>query len=98
MKARNHLRTLKCTNVKLDHADGSMGLNDFAPFDGIIVTAAASHVPQELLAQLAIGGRMVIPIGTSEQTLYLIERNQNDYKQTKLEPVKFVPLLGGTSI
>ncbi len=98
MKARNHLRTLKCTNVKLDHADGSMGLNDFAPFDGIIVTAAASHVPQELLAQLAIGGRMVIPIGTSEQTLYLIERNQNEYKQTKLEPVKFVPLLGGTSI
>ena len=98
MKARNHLRTLKCTNVKLDHADGSLGLNDFAPFDGIIVTAAASHVPQELLAQLAIGGRMVIPIGTSEQTLYLIERNQNDYKQTKLEPVKFVPLLGGTSI
>ena len=98
MKARNHLRTLKCTNVKLDHADGSMGLHDFAPFDGIIVTAAASHVPQELLAQLAIGGRMVIPIGTSEQTLYLIERNQNDYKQTKLEPVKFVPLLGGTSI
>jgi protein-L-isoaspartate(D-aspartate) O-methyltransferase len=98
MKARNHLRTLKCTNVKLDHADGSMGLHDFAPFDGIIVTAAASHVPQELLAQLAIGGRMVIPIGTSEQTLYLIEHNQNDYKQTKLEPVKFVPLLGGTSI
>lgn len=98
MKALNHLRTLKCTNVKLDHADGSMGLNDFAPFDGIIVTAAASHVPQELLAQLAIGGRMVIPIGTSEQTLYLIEHNQNDYKQTKLEPVKFVPLLGGTSI
>jgi protein-L-isoaspartate(D-aspartate) O-methyltransferase len=98
MKARNHLRALKCTNVKLDHADGSMGLNEFAPFDGIIVTAAASHVPQELLAQLAIGGRMVIPIGTREQTLYLIERNQNDYKQTKLEPVKFVPLLGGTSI
>jgi protein-L-isoaspartate(D-aspartate) O-methyltransferase len=98
MKARNHLRTLKCTNVKLDHADGSMGLNDFAPFDGIIVTAAASHIPQELLAQLANGGRMVIPIGTSEQTLYLIERSQNEYKQTKLEPVKFVPLLGGTSL
>lgn len=97
MKARSHLRTLKCTNVKLDHADGSMGLNEFAPFDGIIVTAAASHVPQDLLMQLAIGGRMVIPIGTSEQTLYLIERNQHEYKQTKLEPVKFVPLLGGIS-
>lgn len=98
MKARGHLRTLKCTNVKLDHADGSNGLNEFAPFDGIIVTAAASHIPQDLLAQLAIGGRMVIPIGTSEQTLYLIERTQTEYKQTKLEPVKFVPLLGGTTI
>lgn len=98
MKARGHLRTLKCTNVKLDHADGSNGLNEFAPFDGIIVTAAASHIPQDLLTQLAIGGRMVIPIGTSEQTLYLIERTQTEYKQTKLEPVKFVPLLGGTSI
>ena len=45
MKARGHLRTLKCSNVKLDHADGSLGLNSYAPFDGIIVTAAASHVP-----------------------------------------------------
>ncbi len=97
MKARGHLRTLKCNNVKLDHADGSIGLSEFAPFDGIIVTAAASHVPQELLAQLVVGGRMVIPIGTSEQILYLIERTQTEYKQTKLEPVKFVPLLGGTS-
>lgn len=97
MKARGHLRTLKCTNVKLDHADGNNGLIEFSPFNGIIVTAAASHIPQDLLAQLAIGGRMVIPIGTGEQNLYLIERTQNEYKQTKLEPVKFVPLLGGTS-
>ena len=101
MKARGHLRTLKCNNVKLDHADGSLGLNEYAPFDGIIVTAAASHVPQELLAQLAIGGRMVIPVGTNAQILTLIERigvdSQNDYKQTKLEAVKFVPLLGGIS-
>jgi len=97
MKARSHLRTLKCTNVKLDHADGSEGLAAYAPFDGIIVTAAASHVPQELLSQLAIGGRLVIPIGTSSQTLYLIERTANEFKQTKLEAVKFVPLLGGVS-
>ena len=97
MKARSHLRALKCTNVKLEHADGSEGLAAFAPFDGIIVTAAASHVPQELLAQLANGGRMVIPIGTSEQTLTLIERAGKEFKQTKLEPVKFVPLLGGVS-
>ncbi len=97
MKARSHLRTLKCTNVKLDHADGSDGLSAFAPFDGIIVTAAASHVPQELLAQLSIGGRMVIPIGTSAQTLFLIERAKDEFKQTKLEAVKFVPLLGGVA-
>ena len=95
MKARGHLRMLKCNNVKLDHADGSLGLNEYAPFDGIIVTAAASHVPQELLEQLAIGGRMVIPVGTSAQVLHLIEKTATDYKQTKLEAVKFVPLLGG---
>lgn len=95
MKARDNLRTLKCTNVKLDHADGSEGLEGYAPFDGIIVTAAASHVPDDLLAQLTEGGRMVIPIGTDSQTLYLIERLGDEYKQTKLEAVKFVPLLGG---
>jgi protein-L-isoaspartate(D-aspartate) O-methyltransferase len=97
MKARGHLRTLKCNNVKLDHADGSVGLNDYAPFDGIIVTAAASHVPQELLAQLAIGGRLVIPIGTSSQFLTVIERTPKEYLQTKLEAVKFVPMLSGLS-
>ena len=97
MKARGHLRTLKCTNVKLDHADGSDGLAEFAPFDGIIVTAAASHVPQDLLAQLAVGGRMVIPIGTSTQILTLIENTGKEFQQTKLEAVKFVPLLGGVS-
>ena len=97
MKARGHLRTLKCNNVKLDHADGSIGLSEFAPFDGIIVTAAASHVPEDLLAQLAIGGRLVIPVGTSTQILTLIERQAKEYVQTKLEPVRFVPLLGGIS-
>lgn len=94
MKARNHLRTLKCANVKLDHADGSHGLEDFAPFDAIIVTAAASHIPEELLSQLNVGGRMVIPVGTDQQSLYLVERLDNEFKKTKLETVKFVPLIG----
>ncbi|ADQ84194.1 protein-L-isoaspartate(D-aspartate) O-methyltransferase [Methylovorus sp. MP688] len=101
MKARGHLRELRMSNIKLKHADGTMGLSEMAPFDGIIVTAAASHVPQELLEQLAVGGRMVIPVGTEEQILYLIEHvattNGSEYRQTKLEPVKFVPLLGGTN-
>lgn len=98
MKARGHLRELKCINVKLAHADGNIGLSELAPFDGIMVTAAASHIPQELLNQLAVHGRLIIPVGTDEQILYLVERKSaTDYKQTKLEPVKFVPLLGGTS-
>jgi protein-L-isoaspartate(D-aspartate) O-methyltransferase len=98
MKARNHLRELKCINVKLDHADGNMGLAQLAPFDAILVTAAASHIPQDLLDQLAVGGRLVIPVGTEEQILYLVERvSESNYRQTRLEPVKFVPLLGGVS-
>ena len=98
MKARDHLRKLKCINVKLDHADGNIGLAQLAPFDAILVTAAASHIPQDLLDQLAVGGRLVIPVGTEEQILYLVERvSESNYRQTKLEPVKFVPLLGGVS-
>jgi len=97
MKARGHLRELRMSNIKLKHADGIMGLPDLAPFDGIMVTAAASHIPDDLLQQLAVGGRMVIPVGTDEQTLYLIERTPTDYLKTKLEAVKFVPLLGGTN-
>ena len=101
MKARKHLREIRMSNIKLKHADGTMGLPDFAPFDGIIVTAAASHIPEELLQQLAVGGRLVIPVGVEEQVLYLIERVGNEHGsefiKTKLEPVKFVPLLGGTN-
>jgi protein-L-isoaspartate(D-aspartate) O-methyltransferase len=97
MKARTHLRTLKCVNVKLDHADGSIGLPAYGPFDGIIVTAAASHVPDELLKQLSVNGRLVIPVGTTNQVLTVIERTAKEFVQTKLESVKFVPLLGGVS-
>lgn len=97
MKARDHLRKLKLANIKLQHADGTMGLEELAPFDGIIVTAASGHIPEELLLQLAVGGRMVIPVGTDEQTLFLIERTATEYIKTKLEAVKFVPLLGGTT-
>lgn len=97
MKARGNLRELRMRNIKLKHADGTMGIPELAPFDGIIVTAASGHIPEDLLAQLAVGGRMVIPVGTEEQTLYLIERTETEYIQTKLEAVKFVPLLGGTT-
>jgi len=96
MKALTTLRQLKLSNIKLENADGSIGLADFGPFDGIIVTAAASHIPESLMQQLAIGGRMVIPVGVDDQLLHLIERTSEDqFVTTKLEPVKFVPLLNG---
>ncbi|HUW49976.1 MAG TPA: protein-L-isoaspartate(D-aspartate) O-methyltransferase [Sulfuricella sp.] len=94
-KARGHLREIRAANVKVKHADGSMGLAELGPFDGIIMTAAATHVPEALLAQLAQGGRMVFPIGTGEQRLCLIEHTAQEYRQTTLEAVKFVPLLPG---
>ena len=101
LKARGRLRELRMRNIKLKHADGTVGLPEFAPYDGIIVTAASGHIPDELLQQLAAGGRMIIPVGTSEQVLYLIENtgtpNRTTYHKTKLEAVKFVPLLGGTN-
>ena len=101
LKARGRLRELRMRNIKLKHADGTVGLPEFAPYDGIIVTAASGHIPDELLQQLAAGGRMIIPVGTSEQVLYLIENtgtpSRPNYHKTKLEAVKFVPLLGGTN-
>ena len=101
LKARGRLRELRLRNIKLTHADGTIGLPEFAPYDGIIVTAASGHIPDELLQQLAAGGRMIIPVGTSEQVLYLIENtgtpSRPTYHKTKLEAVKFVPLLGGTN-
>lgn len=97
MKARNHLREIRMSNIKLKHADGTMGLPDLAPFEAIMVTAAASHIPEELMQQLSVGGRMVIPVGVDEQILHLVERTPTEFIKTKLEPVKFVPLLGGTN-
>jgi protein-L-isoaspartate(D-aspartate) O-methyltransferase len=95
-KARKHLRESHCNNVRTRHADGGIGIPEAAPFDGIIMTAACTHIPPALLTQLGVGGRMVLPVGTSDQQyLHLIERTQTEYIETVLEAVKFVPLLGG---
>jgi len=96
-KARKHLRELRAANVRLKHSDGGMGLTEAAPFDGVIMTAAATHVPEDLLRQLAVDGRMVLPIGSVEQQLTLIERTGREYRQTVIEPVRFVPLLPGVA-
>jgi protein-L-isoaspartate(D-aspartate) O-methyltransferase len=94
-KASASIAELRLSNVRLSYADGNMGLPELAPFDGIIMAAAATHVPQALLAQLAMGGRMVLPLGAPEQTLCLIERDAQGFRETRLEPVHFVPLLMG---
>lgn len=97
MKARRFLRELRVTNIRVKHADGALGLPELAPFDGIIMAAAATHVPQELLEQLAVGGRLLLPLGAAEQRLCLIERTENAYHETMLESVKFVPLIAGVT-
>lgn len=96
-KARNSLKELRIHNVKLRHADGNLGSKDGAPFDGIVMAAAATHVPKPLLEQLAVGGRMVLPLGGQEQRLCLIERDARGFSETIMDEVKFVPLLPGTN-
>jgi protein-L-isoaspartate(D-aspartate) O-methyltransferase len=96
-RARTNLRELKLWNVRLKHRDGSQGLPDAAPFDGIMITAAISQVPQELIEQLAQGGRLVLPLGQDEQRLHLVERTEDGIVETVLEAVRFVPLLPGTA-
>jgi protein-L-isoaspartate(D-aspartate) O-methyltransferase len=95
-RAKENLRELRLPNVRLKHTDGTMGLAEAAPFDTIIVAAAATVVPPELKQQLAPGGRMLIPLGGVEQRLVLVERQGGTIRETRLEAVRFVPLLPGT--
>ena len=95
-KAKANMRQLKQFNVRLKHADGQFGLPEAGPFDSIIVAAAGLKVPPALLEQLALGGRLVLPVGTSEQYLSFIERTPQAFVETRLDPVRFVPLLAGT--
>lgn len=94
-RAVGYMKELQVRNVTLRYADGNIGLPAVAPFDGIIMAAAATHVSPALLEQLAVGGRMVLPLGAQEQFLCLIERGTQGYRETRLEAVKFVPLLMG---
>ena len=95
-KAKANMRQLQQFNVRLKHADGQFGLPEASPFDSIIVAAAGLQVPKALLAQLAVGGRLVLPVGATEQYLSFIERTPQAFVETRLDPVRFVPLLAGT--
>jgi len=96
-KARDAHRKLGLLNVYSKHSDGSWGWEPNAPYPAIMVTAAPESVPPSLLQQLAVGGRMVIPVGTigGVQQLTLITRNDDGIEETMLELARFVPLLDG---
>jgi len=94
-RARERLRQLNIRNAMLKHADGGMGWPEKGPFEGIIVTAAPVEVPRELLDQLADGGVLIAPVGEENQVLVEISRRGDSFERRELEPVRFVPLLGG---
>lgn len=97
-KARERLKLIGLNNVQLKHTDGGMGWSSKAPYDGILAACAPESVPEELKQQLAIGGRLIIPVGGSDtQKLNLVVRLSEDEFSTEiLDCVKFVPLLSGT--
>ncbi|MGR8999549.1 MAG: protein-L-isoaspartate(D-aspartate) O-methyltransferase [Gammaproteobacteria bacterium] len=95
-KAKSNLWNLKLKNISFLYSDGGLGWPDYAPFDGILASAAPAEIPPELLQQLAIGGVMVIPIGKSgNQCLHRVTRNESGYHIEQMESVTFVPFLSG---
>lgn len=95
-KARANLRSLRLPNVRLAFGDGYAGLQQAAPFDAIIVAAAAHLVPEALLKQLKRGGKLIAPVGREAQHLLLVERRVAGFIETRLDTVRFVPMLSGT--
>lgn len=94
-QAKRRLQSLDLYNVAMKHGDGWLGWESKAPFNGIIVTAAASEVPTELLYQLSDNGILVAPIGAGEQKLVMFKRQGDNFIQQALEAVRFVPLIPG---
>jgi len=99
-KAIERFDLLQLSNITHRHGDGYLGWETEAPFDAIIVTAAPDQVPQALIDQLAIGGRMVIPVTmpNGDQQLHLLEKTEEGTSSMQIEEVKFVPLLGGVVV
>ena len=96
-KARRNLRDLRFYNIRFKHADGHGGYPEGAPYHGILMAASATHVPEALKQQLAVGGRMVLPVGTEDQWLYTVDRTANGFVEQKRLAVRFVPLLPGVA-
>jgi protein-L-isoaspartate(D-aspartate) O-methyltransferase len=95
-QARARMREMGLKNTRLKLSDGGMGMPEYAPYDGIMVTAAPAGIPLALIDQLREGGRMVLPVGPDrEQVLVKVTKSEDGYEKEILERVTFVPLLGG---
>ena len=98
LRAKLRLDELEVKNVRMKHGDGTQGWKSIAPFDGILVAAAPLIVPEALLQQLQVGGRLIVPVGAEgKQELIRFTRKENRMERQSLGPVSFVPLLGGVS-
>jgi protein-L-isoaspartate(D-aspartate) O-methyltransferase len=98
VRARQRLKELGIRNVRFRHGDGTLGWKAHAPFDGILVAAAPLTVPEALVRQLRVGGRLLVPIGPEgEQELVRFTRREQGMQRESLGAVAFVPLLGGTA-
>ena len=96
--ARKNLAPLRLANVRLAFGDGREGLPQVAPFDAIVIAAAGMELPEALMHQMAIGARLIAPVGGEEQALHLVERtSEDDWRVTVLEGARFVPLREGTA-
>jgi protein-L-isoaspartate(D-aspartate) O-methyltransferase len=96
LRAKLRLDELELRNVRLKHGDGTQGWKSIAPFDGILVAAAPIAVPEALLKQLQVGGRLIVPVGAEgHQELIRFTRKENRIERQSLGSVAFVPLLGG---
>ncbi len=94
-QAEERLKDQGYANIFVRYGDGYKGWPEEAPFDAIVVTAAPNTIPQELVNQLKVGGRMVIPVGSFYQELYRITKTKEGIKKESLLPVRFVPMVHG---
>ncbi|HVL37275.1 MAG TPA: protein-L-isoaspartate(D-aspartate) O-methyltransferase [Burkholderiales bacterium] len=95
-RARRNLLSLRLSNLRLAHGDGYAGLEKAAPFQAVVVAAAARQVPEALLRQLAPGGRMILPLHEGAgQRLVMFERSARGFVESELDPVRFVPMETG---